>query len=239
MNVLNKSFFALCILMAVLAAAPLQAATPEDSFKKNFPDIPLETISSTDIPGVYEVVSGGKVGYYAPGPEYLIVGDIMTKEKRNLTQERVAELQARRFRNIPLAKALKIGKGPHTVIEITDPDCNYCRKASEYLKTRNDLTRHIFFFPLSIHPNAEAKIKYVFCAKDKAKAYEEAMTGKLDEMKFKPCDDAKVADLVKTHKEASEQAGVKELGTPFFLVNNQFVRGSNIPQIEKILGAKK
>ena len=87
--------------------------------------------------------------------------------------------------------------------------------------------------------NAEAKIKYIFCAKDRAKAYEEAMTGKLDDMKFKPCDDAAAAELVKTHKEIGDKVGVRSLGTPLFLIDGQVVRGANMPQIEKILGAKK
>ena len=79
------------------------------------------------------------------------------------------------------------------MIEITDPDCTYCRQASAYLSARNDVTRYVFFFPLPIHPNAEAKIRHIFCAADRARAYEEAMAGKLDDMKFKPCDDAAAA----------------------------------------------
>ena len=101
------------------------------------------------------------------------------------------------------------------------------------------MTRYVFLYPLSIHPNAEAKIKYIFCAKDQAKAYEEAMTGKLDDMKFKSCDDAAAAELVKTHKELGNKAGIAGLGTPMFVIDGQVVRGANIPEIEKILGAKK
>ena len=65
------------------------------------------------------------------------------------------------------------------------------------------------------------------------------MTGKLDDMKFKPCDDAAAAELVKTHKEIGNKAGIAGLGTPLFVIDGQVVRGANIPQIEKILGASK
>jgi protein-disulfide isomerase len=93
----------------------------------------------------------------------------------------------------------------------------------------------------SIHPNAEAKVHQIFCAKDRAKAYEEAMAGKLDDMKFtpSPCDDAAVAELVKTHKEIGDRIGVAGAGTPLFLIDGQMVNGANIPLIEKILSAKK
>ncbi len=239
MNIPKKLFLTLCILLVMATGAPLQAATPEESFRKSFPNIPVESITPTDIPGIYEIVAGGRIAYYAPAQEYLIVGEIITKDKKNLTQERNGELMAQRMKSLPIEKALKIGSGPHTVIEITDPDCPYCRTASKYLATRKDITRYVFLYPLSIHPNSEAKIKYIFCAKDQAKAYEEAMSGKLDDMKFKPCDDPKAAELAKTQKEICDKIGIAGLGTPMFVIDGKVVRGANMPEMEKILGTKK
>ncbi len=239
MNTAKKAFLTLCTITVIMAGTPLQAAAPEESFRKSFPDVPLESLTPTDIPGIYEIIAGGRILYYAPGPEYLIVGEILTREKKNLTQARSNELLAKKFKDLPLEKAVKIGSGQHTVIEITDPDCSFCRKASDYLKTRKDVTRYVFLYPLKIHPSAEAKIKYIFCAKDQGKTYEEAMSGKFDDMKFKPCDDAAVTQLIKTHKEVCEKLGVVEMGTPFFLIDNYFVRGANMQQMEKILGAAK
>jgi thiol:disulfide interchange protein DsbC len=135
---------------------------------------------------------------------------------------------------------VKIGSGPHTVIEITDPDCPFCRKASDFFATRSDMTRYVFFYPIpELHPKAEAKVRYILGAKDQAKAYEEAMTGKLDDMKFTPSDDAATVELFKIHKETGVKVGGASIGTPLFLIDGQVVKGANIPQIEKILGAKK
>ncbi len=240
MSILKKVFLTLGVLMVIMTGATLQAATPEESFRKSFPKISLDSITATAVTGVYEVVSGGKIGYYAPGPEYLFYGAMITADGKNLTQERTNEIQGKKFKDLPLEKAVKIGSGPHTVIEITDPDCPFCRKASEYFATRKDVTRYVFFYPISsLHPNAEAKVRQIFCAKDRAKAYEEAMAGKLDDMKFTPCDDAAVAELVKTHKEIGEKVGIAGAGTPLFLIDRQIVNGANIPLIEKILSATK
>lgn len=236
MNV-KKTVAVLGTALIVMTGASLGAATPEETFRKNFPKVRLDGITPTAINGLYEIVSEGRVAYYAPGPEYLITGSLITKEGRNLTEERAEEIMARKLREIPLEKALKIGSGPHTVIEITDPDCSFCRKASAFLSARKDVTRHVFFFPLSIHPKAEAKIRYIFCATDRARAYEEAMAGKLDDMKFKPCEDAAVTELVKTHKEIGTRIGVT--GTPLFLIDGQVIGGADIPRMEKILGSKK
>ncbi len=238
MNTTKKTFLTLGVLIAIMAAAPLQAATPEESFRKSFPDIPLESVNPTASPGLYEIVAGGRIAYYVPGPEYLILGEIVTKENRNLTQERNGEIIALKMKALPLEKALKIGSGPRTVVEITDPDCPFCRKASDYFAARKDVTRYVFLYPLPMHPKAEAKIRYIFCAQDRTKAYEEAMTGKLDEMKFTPCDDAAAAELVNVHKEIGRKIGIEGLGTPLFVIDGQVVQGANMPQIEKILAAK-
>ena len=240
MNMRLKAFLTLCILVVIMTAAPLLAATPEESFKKSFPQYTLDSITPTAVPGVYEIVVQGKIGYYAPGPEYIFTGAIMTADGKNLTQERSIEMQGRKFKDLPLEKALKIGSGPHTVIEITDPDCPFCRKAATFFAERNDVTRHIFFYPIpSLHPNAEAKILQILCAKDRAKTYEEAMTGKLDDMKFTPCKNEEAENLLKAHKEIGDRAGVAGTGTPLFLIDGQVVNGANIPVIEKILGTKK
>ena len=240
MNLPKNVFLTLCALMVIATCTPLLAATPEESFRKNFPTMPVESVTPTDISGLYEIVSGGRIIYYAPGPEQLIVGEILTKERKSLTQARNNERMVKNFKDLPLEKAVKIGSGPHTVIEITDPDCPFCRKASAFFAARKDVTRYVFFYPIAqLHPKAEPKVLYVLCAKDQAKAYEEAMTGKLDEMKFTPCDDAAAAELLKTHKATGEKAGGGSIGTPLFMIDGQVVKGANIPQIEKILGAKK
>jgi thiol:disulfide interchange protein DsbC len=240
MNIRLKVFLTLCILMVIMTGTPLLAATPEESFRMSFPKYPLDSITPTAVPGVYEIVVSGKIGYYAPGPEYIFTGSIMTADGKNLTQERSAEIQGKKFKDLPLEKALKIGSGPHTVIEITDPDCPYCRTASAFFAGRNDVTRYIFFYPLSsIHPNAEAKVRQVFCAADRAKAYEEAMTGKLDDMKFTPCKSGEADNLLKAHMEIGDRVGIGGTGTPLFLIDGQIVNGANIPVIEKILGVKK
>jgi thiol:disulfide interchange protein DsbC len=234
MNIYKISF--ICVLL-IIVSAPVQAATPEESFRQSFPNLRADSIRPAGINGLYEVVSGNRVLYYAPGPEYLIYGPMITREGRNLTEERTLEILERGLKGVPLEKAVRIGGGPHQIIEITDPDCPYCRTASAFLSARNDVTRHVFFFPLAIHPNAPAKVRQIFCAEDRAKVYEEAMAGKLDDMKFTPCKTAAVEELLKTHREIAERIGVT--GTPLFLIDGQVVFGADIPRMEKLLGSKK
>jgi len=228
-------------ITVILASTTLAfAVTPEESLKKNFPNIPIDSITPSKVPGLYEVVAGQQIFYYAPDAECIVGGPIVTKEGKNLTKEKQQELEQKRIaqkvKDIPLDKAVKIGKGKNQVIEITDPDCPYCRKAAEFFAGRKDVTKYVFLYPLDMHKQAEEKVRYILCAKDKAKAYEQAMTGKLDDMKFKVCKDAHVDTLLKAHKEVASQLGVT--GTPFFIINGQPVVGADIPMIEKLLGPK-
>jgi len=232
------------ILCALLAASTAFALTPEESLKKNFPAIPFDTMTPSNIPGLYEVTAGQQIFYYAPSAESIVGGPIVTKEGRNLTEEKFQVLEQKRLaaialklKDIPLDKALKIGSGKNTVIEITDPDCTFCRRAAQFFQGRTDVTKYIFFYPLPMNQNSEPKIRYILCARDKAKAYEDVMAGKHDDMKFQVCNDRAVEDLAKLHKETALALGVT--GTPLFFINGQPVIGANIPVIEKLLGGAK
>ena len=83
---------------------------------------------------------------------------------------------------IDLSKALVIGNGPQKVIEFTDPDCPFCRKAAAYFHNRRDITRYVFFNPLAMHPNARKKVQYILSSPEKTRLYHEVMSGLIDRM---------------------------------------------------------
>ena len=242
---MKKIIACLCAgTIALLASAAVALAlTPEESLKKNFPGIAVDSVSPSKVPGLYEVISGRQIFYYSPEAESIVGGPIVMKGNRNVTAEKQRELEQKHMaamavkaKDLPLDKALKIGKGKNTVIEITNPDCSFCRKAAQFFAGRKDTTRYIFFYPPDAYQQAEAKVRYILCSRDRAKAYEEAMAGKLDNMKFKACKNGGVDELVRVHKGEASRLGVT--GTPFFLINGQPVSGANFPVIEKLLAQK-
>jgi thiol:disulfide interchange protein DsbC len=232
-------------LMAVVVSMFLSvsvacALTPEESLERDFPQLAVDSVAPSNIKGLYEVVAGPQIFYYAPEASCIVGGPIIMKGGRNLTEEKVKALEQKRLsamtqklKDLPLDKALKIGSGKNVVIEITNPDCSYCRRTAQFFQGRTDVTKYVFFYPLGMYKNAEQKIRYILCAKDKARAYQEAMTGKLDDMKFDVCREDAVDELVKIHSEATSSLGVT--GTPLFFINGQPVMGANIPLIEKLL----
>lgn len=229
------TLFMLAGLQTAMAASPV--VKPETAFRKAFPQLKLDRIADTQIKGLYEVTSGSNVVYFFPEQELLLVGDIYTKEGKNLTGERKKELKAKnqaetlkKIKDLPLEKAVKVGSGAKTVIEFTDPDCPYCRRASEALKKRDDITRYVFLTPLA-HPQAAAKVHYVLSAKDQEKAYHEMMEGK-------PLPAG--AEFSKEVKEQAEEymnlaRSLAIDGTPTFFVNGQMVVGADMERIDSLL----
>ncbi|MFA6413842.1 MAG: thioredoxin fold domain-containing protein, partial [Syntrophales bacterium] len=110
-------------------------------------------------------------------------------------------------------------------------NCSYCRKAFQVLATKEDVTRYIFFFPLS---KASAdKVQHILCATDRVGAYKEAFSGQLDKKPLKPCESAEVTTLMKIHRDQGLRLGIE--GTPFFIIDGHIVAGADIPAIEKLL----
>lgn len=209
----------------------------EESIRAQFAQLPIESVRKTEIDGLYEITFQDNIVYYHPQSGLTLVGEILTKEGVSLTARKKAEMAASRIEDLPLEKAIKIGSGKHTVIEVVDPDCPFCRKTAAFFKKRKDVTRYIFLFPVTqLHPDAERKAQYILCAQDKAGAYAEALSGRLDDGDFNLCDDAEVKELLSEHQRIGRRLGVR--GTPTMWIDGQFVSGANFEKILQILEPK-
>jgi thiol:disulfide interchange protein DsbC len=208
------------------------SSSPEEMFKKSFPNKSFETISPTAIKGVYEIYTGNQLFYYAPDSEILIYGNIVTKEGYSLTRESFLRKMAVKMSQLPLESALKIGGGKNVIVEFIDPDCFHCRESYKFFSQRKDVTIYAFFYPLS--PASEKKIRHILCAKDQLKAYDEAMSGKLDNnAKLNVCTDKKAEDSLKLYKKLAAQIGITS--TPFFYIKGQAIAGFEAPVFEQLL----
>jgi thiol:disulfide interchange protein DsbC len=204
-------------------------------FKKTFPKVQADSINKTEITDLYEVVAGTNIFYYS-SKGFLIFGEILNTKGESLTAKRMEEVMAVRVNTLPLDKALKIGKGKNKVIEISDPDCPYCRTMSDFFQKRDDVTRYVFFYPLPFHPKAADKAKYILCSKDKIEAYKKVYSGEMDNKSAEVTDKAcaeKAETALKTQMLLVANLGVK--GTPVFWINNKFVPGADLKQIETLL----
>jgi thiol:disulfide interchange protein DsbC len=202
-----------------------------EQFKKSFPKNNFESITPTEAKGVYEVYTGNQIYYYIPKDDVIIIGPMISKNGINITKESYNKKTAQKMANLSLESALKIGNGKITVVEFIDLNCHFCRESYKYFAQRKDVTIYAFFFPLS--KESADKTKYILCAKDAVKAYEDALSGKLDNTQLTACTDKKVDETVKMHMKMASQIGVK--ATPLFYIKGQVVEGFDPPAIEKLL----
>ena len=236
------SVMMLTMLLLCIGAANTSSDI-EKELKASFPDIVFDSVKESPVKGLYEVTEGRNIYYFAPRENIIIAGQMFDKTKKNLTVGRLQEISAKfeekialKAKDLPLDKAIKKGGGKHIVIEFTDPDCPFCRKAADFFESRTDVTKYTFFTPLPMHPDAPSKVRYILCQNDRAKAFDDVMKGKIDGRKYETCKNMKVDELMALHK--SEAARLNVSATPFFIIDGKVVNGADIPRIEKILNQK-
>ncbi len=226
-------FLSVVILLAgtsqVMAGACGEEA--KSALHKAYPNFAFTELNPSPIAGLCEVVSEKNTLYFAPASGHLVFGEIWSKEGKNITAERQGERVAQVLAALPLDKAVKIGGGPDTVIEITDPDCPYCRKGSEYFASKQGITRYVFFLPLDhLHPTAARKAEFILASADQAKAYEQVMRGDYDKT---PLPEFTPNGLLGEHRQIA--AGLRVSSTPRYFVNGKGVAGFNAEQIDSLL----
>lgn len=166
-------------LMSLLAGLALSATAQEATIRKNLaerlPNLPaIEEISRTPIPGVWEIrINQAEILYTDNEGNYLIQGSIFdTRNRIDLTEQRVQKLSAVDFKSLPLKDAFKLvrGKGTRQLAVFEDPNCSFCKRFERDMLKIDDVTVHVFLYPI-LGPDSVNKSNDIWCAKDKGKAY--------------------------------------------------------------------
>lgn len=249
MGNVKKNIVGIAVVAAlgmVGAVGPAWGAPVDDGImaglKKDFPK--LLAAETTAVPGLYELVIGKNIVYYFPANKTFFFGEMwkggksLTGETRAKWAEKITEMETKEMApklaalRAHLDDALKIGSGPTEVIEIIDPDCPYCRKMHTYWERNKDkVTRYVFLMPLpQLHPNAEAKTKYILGAKDKVAALNEVVSGKLDRGAVPASENGK---LWQAQRAVLAKLGIN--GTPAYFVKGVFVSGADVRKIDSLL----
>lgn len=225
------------ILVALTLLCCISSAYAREDIRtrmqKTYPTTVVDEVRETGVEGLYEITTGANVIYYAPTTDSLIIGDILTKEGKNLSAARRKEVAVAKLENpAVLKKALKIGNGPTKVVLFTDPDCPYCRRTDAFLANRTDITLYIFFSPIAkLHPAAEAKTAYILGSKDPADSYRRSQVGEYDKVQLQ-AEKAGVA-WMNEQKEVAASMGVR--GTPVLYINGTQIIGADFAAIDKAI----
>lgn len=237
MNPILKSTLAATALAAAFGALA-QEATIRKNLGERIPNLPkIDEITKSPMPGLYEVRIGGTdIVYTDAEGNFLIQGNLIdTRQRRNLTEERIEKLTAIDFGALPVKDAFTIvrGDGKRKLAVFEDPNCGYCKRFEADLQKVNNVTIHMFLLPI-LGKDSMEKSKNIWCAKDRAKAWTDWMLRDI----MPPaatCDTSALTRNVELSKK------YKITGTPTLV----FADGSRVPgaisaaQLEKLLADAK
>ncbi len=239
MNIIKRRLLAAFCTAGLLASWP--AAAQEATIRKNLGErIPslakIDEINKTPMPGLWEVRVGTDILYTDNEGNYLIQGNLIdARQKRNLTEERTEKLLAIDFDSLPLKDAFTIvrGNGKRKVAVFEDPNCGYCKRFERDLQQVNNVTVYMFLYPI-LSQDSTDKSRNIWCAKDKAKAWQDWMVRDQAAPSVN-CDTVALARNLEFGKKH------KITGTPTLV----FADGSRVPgavsaaQVEKFLADAK
>jgi thiol:disulfide interchange protein DsbC len=169
-------------LMAALLLASLGVAAQEATIRKNLAErVPqmgrVDEVTKSPMPGVWEVRVGSDLYYTDADGSYVIHGQMVdTKQRRNVTQERLEKLTQIDFDTLPLKDSFTIvrGNGKRRLALFEDPNCGYCKRFERELQKIDNVTIHVFLYPI-LGDDSVVKSRNIWCTRDAAKAWSDWM----------------------------------------------------------------
>jgi len=233
----NKIAALTALMVASLLATGAQEAAIRKTLSERLPLLPkIDEIRKTPMAGLYEVRVGMELFYTDADGNYLIQGRMIdTHDQRDLTEERQNKLMAIDFSALPIKDAFTIvrGNGKRKLAVFEDPNCGYCKRFERELQKVDNVTVHLFLFPI-LGPDSADKARNIWCAKDKGKAWQDWMV-RDQATPTASCDTGALARNVEFGKK------YKIGGTPTLV----FADGNRVPgavgaqQVEKLLADAK
>ena len=169
-------------------------ATAKDSaavkklLEAKFPGATITNVAKSPYFGLYEAQFDERLVYTDAKVTYVVVGSIFdANSKQNLTDARLRQLNRVAWDSLPLDLAFKRvkGNGTRKLAIFADADCPYCKRLEADIKRLDDVTIYTFLYPIDqLHPDSGRKSALIWCANDRAKAWDEFFdSGKLPDNK--------------------------------------------------------
>lgn len=229
----------LLIALAFPIATTTFAGEKEDAvlktLKQKYPATQVNAVNPSSITGIYEVVMGRNIAYTDDAARFVLFGHLFDMQtQKDLTADRLAQLNKIEWASLPLANAIQTikGNGKRQLAIFSDPDCPYCKSLEASLEKLDNVTIYTFLLPLaSLHPQAESKAVAIWCSKNPSNAWRHWMV-KAEEPKAST--DCK--NPIKENIALGQLLGIN--GTPTLIAPDGSMKPGALPveQIEAWLG---
>lgn len=228
---------AVALALWVLSAGWARAdeTSIKQALQARFPNMAVESVKKAPFAGLYEVVLDGEIVYTDEKVEYFFSGsiyDIRTLPPRNLTQDNAGRMVVNTLTGARDAAIKRVkGDGKRTLYTFEDPNCGYCKQLSRELAKIDNVTVYTFLLPILSQDSVE-KSRAVWCAEDRAQAWEDLMLKAALPDGVRNC-----ATPIERNRELMRRFGIR--GTPAVYLGDGRRIGGYLPaaQIEQALNS--
>lgn len=213
--------------IGALAAEPSTDAV-RAAIQQVAPQMTVDQLQASPIPGLYHVVLGGSSGYVTADGKFFVAGDLFdVRARKNMTEERRKTARLALLAKVNPKEAIVFGpeQSRHTITVFTDVDCGYCRKLHSEIAKYNErgiAVRYLAFPRSGPGTDSWKKMEAVWCSRNRSDALTKA---KLGESVASQQDCATTA--VATQFALGDELGVQ--GTPTIVLADGSVLGGYVP----------
>lgn len=191
LGIVHRLIVRAAVVGACALAQPIVAGADEvsdrivDILRTRTPDLAISSVRKLDGVDLYEVIDARRrVFYVDPQARFGLFGTMYDLQTRaNLTSARIDEISYVDFAQLPLDKAfVRVkGSGARKLAIFSDPDCPFCQRLEQELEGISDVSLYMFLYPIeSLHPGATARARKIWCAPDRAAAWDKLMRERLE-----------------------------------------------------------
>jgi thiol:disulfide interchange protein DsbC len=189
--------------------------------KELYPSTRITAVRQSEVAGLFEVTMGRNIAFTDTSGRFFVFGHLFDmREQKDLTAQRLSDINRIDFAQLPLQDAIKTvrGDGSRKLAVFSDPDCPYCKGLESELAKLDNVSIFTFLYPLEgLHPDAKEKAERVWCSPNPAEAWTGLMaTGKVAES-------PKCATPIERINQLANSLGIN--GTPMMILQD----GSLIP----------
>lgn len=137
----------------------------------------VDMVTKSAYSGLYELVTKGGIYYTDKDAKYFIAGPVIDiATKKNLTEDRLSEVNKIDFNTLPLDKSIKYtkGDGSRVIAVFEDPNCGYCKMFRKEIHKLDNVTVYTFQYNI-LSPDSIIKSKNIWCSSDKIKVWDDWM----------------------------------------------------------------
>jgi len=236
---MSRALAALLVTFALFAAAPAEAseASVRQAFLTRFPGATIDSVTPMPMGGLYEIVFEGQIVYTDENVTYVMSGnlfDLRGSTERNITRERMSQIAAQSLAKSHDSAIKRVkGNGKRVIYTFEDPNCGYCKELQKEFAKMKDVTIYTFLIPI-LSPDSAEKSKVIWCSRDRARAWEDAMLkGTIATGGKKDCETP-----LDKNMQLAQRFGIR--GTPaVYLANGQQIGGYvPVDKIEQALNTQ-